>query len=241
MRSLFFTFILLIVPLVAVQADDRVFHLAELGPSPATLEYTREVTLPELAKLGFQEGGNLVMEERAGDANAVDGLARQLVDTKPDAIIAIGGDAIRATRDATSSILIVVFGSLPRGEGAPSSLARPGGNVTGLVILATALDAKRLQLLHEAVPNARRIAALFIPWALYRRESEREMRKAADSMGLELLAFDAAGPAEYPATFAAMRAAGAEGLIIMAHADLNRDKAQLAKLAIEARLPTACE
>lgn len=52
---------------------------------------------------------------------------------------------------------------------------------------------------------------------------------------------DAAGPAEYPATFAAMRAAGAEGLIIMAHADLNRDKAQLAKLAIEARLPAACE
>ena len=96
-------------------------------------------------------------------------------------------------------------------------------------------------MLHEAVPNARRIAALFVPWALYRQESEREMRTVADRIGVELLAFDAAGPADYPAAFAAMRAAGAEALIIMAHADLNRDKAQLAKLAIETGLPTACE
>jgi putative tryptophan/tyrosine transport system substrate-binding protein len=108
------------------------------------------------------------MEERAGDANAVDGLARELVQTKPDAIIAIGGDAIRAAREATSTVLIVVFGSLPRGEGAPGSLAHPGGNVTGVVILGTELDGKRLQLLHDAVPNAHRFAALFVPWALYR-------------------------------------------------------------------------
>lgn len=241
MRTLLLGSMLFSLSLGTVQADDRVLRLAELGPSPATLEYTREITLPELAKLGFQLGHNLVMEERSGDANAVDGLARELVQTKPDAIIAIGGDAIRAARDATSSIPIVVFGSLPRGEGAPSGLAHPGGNVTGVVILATALDGKRIQLLHEALPNAHRIAALFVPWALYRQESEQEMRKVADSIGVELLAFDAAGPAAYPAAFAAMRAAGADGLAIMAHADLNRDKVQLANLALKTGLPTACE
>ena len=63
MRSLFFAMMLVIAPLSAVQADDRVFRVAELGPSPATLEYTREVTLAELAKLGFVEGRNLRMEE----------------------------------------------------------------------------------------------------------------------------------------------------------------------------------
>jgi ABC-type uncharacterized transport system substrate-binding protein len=241
MRALLSTLVLLAVPLAAIDAADRVFRLAELGASPATLEYTREVTVPELAKLGFRVGGNLVLEERAGDANVVDALAKELVQLKPDAIVAIGGDAIRAAREATSSIPIVVFGSLPRGEGAPSSLAHPGGNVTGVVILGTALDGKRVQLLHETVPNAHRIAGLFIPWALYRQESERQMREVADRLGLELLAFDAKGPDEYPAAFAAMQAAGAEGLVIMAHADLNRDKVQLAKLAIEKGLPTVCE
>jgi putative ABC transport system substrate-binding protein len=96
--------------------------LAELGSSPATLEYTREVTVPELAKLGFRVGGNLVLDERTGDANVIDALAKELVQLKPDAIIALGGDAVRAALEATSSIPIVVFGSLPRGEAAPNEV-----------------------------------------------------------------------------------------------------------------------
>jgi len=232
---------LLAAPLGPSYAAERVFRLGELGSSPATVEYTRSVTLPELAKLGFVEGRNLIVDERAGGADAVDRLARELVQDKPDAIIAIGGDAIGAASRATSTVPIVVFGALPRGEAAPASLARPGGNVTGVVILGPELDGKRLELLHEAVPGARRIAGLFVPWALHRDESEREMRRVADSVGVEMLPFDSEGPENYPRVFEAMRAAGVQGLVIMAHADLFRDRNLLAKLALQAGLPTACE
>jgi putative ABC transport system substrate-binding protein len=84
-----------------------------------------------------------------------------------------------------------------------ASLARPGGNVTGVVILATELDGKRLDLLREAVPQARRIAALLLPSAPLRPASEREMREVAASTGVELLPFDAGGPEDYPAAFTA--------------------------------------
>ena len=184
MRRVFLWLMLLAAPLGHSHAAERVFRLGELGTSAATLEYMRKVTLPELAKLGFEEGRNLILDERAGGADAVDRLARELVQNKPDAIIATGGDAIRAASQATSTVPIVVFGAVPRGEGAPASFARPGGNVTGVVILGPELDGKRLELLHEAVPGARRIAGLFVPWGMYRDQSEREMRKVADSSGL---------------------------------------------------------
>lgn len=233
--------LLLAPPLGRSHAAERVFRLGELGATPATLEYTRRITLPELAKLGFEEGRNLVLDERVGDAGVIDRVAQQLVDSKPDAIIAIGGDAIRAASQATSTVPIVIFGSLPRGQAAPASLARPGGNVTGVVILGTDLDGKRLELLHEAVPGARRIGGLFVPWALYREQSEREMRMVADKVGVELLPFDAEDPTNYARAFTAMRAAGVQGLVIMAHADLYRDREMLTKLALQAGLPTVCE
>jgi putative ABC transport system substrate-binding protein len=76
---------------------------------------------------------------------------------------------------------------------------------------------------------------------MYRDQSEREMRRVADSVGVELLPFDSEGPQNYPRVFEAMRAAGVQALVIMAHADLFRDRDVLAKLALQARLPTACE
>jgi putative ABC transport system substrate-binding protein len=90
-------------------------------------------------------------------------LARELLLTKPDAIYAIDANAIRAESEATTTVPIVMFGASPVSKGLATSLARPGGNVTGVVILATELDGKRLDLLHEAVPAARRIAALLLP------------------------------------------------------------------------------
>ena len=117
----------------------------------------------------------------------------------------------------------------------------PGGNVTGIAILAAELDGKRLDLLHEAVPAARRIAALMLPAAPLRRASEEELRAAAASTGVELLVFDAAGPGEYPAAFAAMRAGGARALVIVADPTFNRDAESLARLALKTGLPTVCE
>jgi putative ABC transport system substrate-binding protein len=232
---------MLACPLGASTAAERIYRLGELAVSAGSLEITRSVTLPELARLGFDEGRNLILEERAGDAAAMPGLARELLLTKPDVIMAIGADAIRAATEATTEVPIVMFGASPVGKGLAASLARPGGNVTGVVILATELDGKRLDLLRETVPQARRIAALLLPSAPLRQASEREMREVAASTGVELLPFDAGGPEDYPAAFAAMRAAGAQAVVVMAHQAFNRDAALIAGLALEAGLPTVCE
>jgi putative ABC transport system substrate-binding protein len=232
-------FVIVSVPAVG---DEKVYRLGELGTA-TSLGITRAETLPELAKLGFSEGRNLFVDERAGDAPAtLPALARELLLGKPDAIIAIGHDAIRAMRDATHAVPIVMFGTPPEGDFA-GSLARPVGNVTGVVILATLLDGKRLDLLHEAVPAARRVAALTLPppWSSTREDSVQAMRAVAANAEAELLVFDAAGPDDYAAAFAAMRSAGAEALVIGPNPYFNRDAGLLARHALAAGLPTICE
>lgn len=241
MRRLAFLLFLLAAPAGAQTADQRTYRLAELNPSDASAEFTRSVTLPELAKLGFREGGNLVLDERVGDTEKMGELARELLLAKPDAIIAIGPDAINAASQATSTVPIVMFGSDPVRKGVAASLARPGGNVTGVVILGAELDGKRLDLLREAVPTARRVAALMLPSSPDRAASEAEMRSVAAKTGIELVVLDASGPADYPAAFATMRSAGVQALIIMANPIFYRDAEALARHALKAGLPTACE
>jgi putative tryptophan/tyrosine transport system substrate-binding protein len=105
------------------------------------------------------------------------------------------------------------------------------------VILADELEAKRLSILLEAVPDRRRVAALVPPLS----GASEAVRKAAAELGVEVLVFPAAAPSDYAAAFAAMRAQGAQALIISAFPQFLRDGRQLADLALEARLPTVCE
>jgi len=233
--------LLLFLPFAPASSAERIYRLGSLSPTAESLEVTRRTTLPELAKLGFREGENLVIDESSGDAAKLPELAREMVNRHPDAIIAIGGEAIRAAHQATTKIPIVMFGADPIRSGYAEGLAHPGGNVTGVVILAVELDGKRVDLLHEAVPNMRRLAGLFVPSAPARQTSENEMRGVAMKLGLEFLPFEASGPEQYPAAFTAMRAAGAQGVAFMANPYLYRDGAQLAELAINARLPAVCE
>jgi putative ABC transport system substrate-binding protein len=232
---------MLAAPAAAQTTEDRVYRLAELAPSTASLDITRAETLPELAKLGFQEGHNLTVIERAGDAATMEGLVRELLQIKPDAIIAIGPDAIRAAAETTRTVPIVTFGANPVQRGFAASLAHPGGNVTGVVILAEKLDGKRLDLLREAAPAARRVAALLLPSLPYRRPLEEDLRAVAAVRGIDLLIFEAEGPDDYPAAFAAMRSAEAQALLITGSPTFNRDSGLLARLALETHLPVMCE
>ena len=177
--------------------------------------------MPELAKLGFQEGTNLVIDERVGDATAMPGLAQDLILSRPDAIIAFGTDAILAAHKASTTIPIVTFGPDPVTLGLAASVARPGGHVTGVADLPFELDAKRLDLLRQAVPMAKRVAALVSRSA--HDASERAMREVAVSTGAKLFVFEAAGPDDCPAAFAAMRSVGAEALAITATPYFYRD------------------
>jgi putative ABC transport system substrate-binding protein len=193
--------------------------------------------MPQLARLGFTEGRNLVVDQRIGDDETLPEKAKELVALKPDAILVVGPEALLAARQATSTVPIVIFGPDPVSLGFADSLAHPGGNVTGVLILIAELDAKRVEKLHEAVPSAQRLAALVPPSP----GSAKEMLAAAAHAGLELRLYPVSGPAEYAAAFAKMREAGAQALVIGANPRLYRDGAMLAKLALEAGLPTACE
>jgi putative tryptophan/tyrosine transport system substrate-binding protein len=222
------------------QRPDRVYRLGHLAASTLGEQFSRDLLMPELAKLGFVEGRNLVVEWRVGNAAAHPDLTRELLAARPDAIVALG-PAVIGAHAATRSVPIVGFGTDPVEIGLAASFARPGGNVTGIVILAGELDAKRLDLLRDALPGRRRVAALLSSTAPASRWSERDMRAVATSAAIDLLVFSVAAPADYASAFTAMREAGAEALVIAASPRLNNDMKDLAALALQARLPTICE
>jgi putative ABC transport system substrate-binding protein len=223
---------------IRAQTPNRIYRLGHLANSSDSEAFTRQITLPELARLGFVEGRNLVFDARVGELDALPGLMRELLAARPDAVVAIG-PATAPAGAATRTVPIVVFGSELVELGLAASYAQPRGNVTGVVILASELDAKRLSILREAVPDRRRVAAL-IPQA-GSGVVDVALRKAAAGLGVELLVFAVATPGDYPAAFEAMRAQGAQALVIAAAPQFQRDGRQLAGLALEARLPTVCE
>ena len=223
------------------QTEPKIYHLGVLSPSSGTVERLRRLMLPELAKLGFTEGDNLVLNVEAGPREELPRLARALAATRPDAVVAASAAAIRAMQEEGRTVPIIGFiGEDPMSAGFAASLAHPGGSVTGIVMLTPELDAKRLGVLHEAVPNSRRIAALAVQ-ATRDEPNVAAVREAAGRAGVELLPFYAASRDEYPSVFAAMRSAGAEAVEIISAPELYTDAAMLSKLASEARLPTICQ
>lgn len=227
---------------VLAQAPDKVYRLAILSPGAGVIERMRRTTIPELAKLGFSEGRNLILVIKSGAREELPDLAHELASGRPDVVIAVSGSAIRAMQQAAPSVPIVgaFIGEDPITAGFASSLAHPAGTITGIVMLAPELDAKRLFLLREAVPNGRRIAALAVN-AARDRPNLVAVKEAAVLAGIELLPFYATNKEEYPSVFDAMRAAGAEALEIVSAPELYSDAALLSKLAAETGLPTVCE
>ena len=221
------------------QVAGRVYRLGHLADSPVSEKLTRELALPELARLGFAEGRNLVFDSRVARPDALAGSMRELLAAQPDAVVAVGPAAAAAAGAATRTVPLVLFGVDPVSMGLARGHARPGGNVTGVAILADQLEGKRLSLLHEALPGRRRVAVLLSKTG--NPVSEPSLKKAAPGLGVELLLFTVAEPADYKGAFAAMRTAGAEALVIAATSEFNRDAEQLARLALETRLPTVCE
>jgi len=220
------------------QEAGRTYRLGLLSVSTRSVERTRDFTLPDLAKYGFVEGRNLILDARIGSADALPGLAHELAASMPDAVLAVSSVAVQAIKEATTTLPIVMFGDDPVGQGFAATLARPGSNVTGVTIQGAELDGKRLQLLHEALPSARRMAFLALPQQV---RNIGEMQRSALALGIEVHVFRVNEPTDYAAAFASMRKVGAQALVISAHSKLYQDGAQLAALAVEAGLPTICE
>jgi putative tryptophan/tyrosine transport system substrate-binding protein len=233
------------VPALA-QGSGKVWRLGVLTlPTSTTspvFETFRSVVFPELAKQGYVEGSNLVVEIRVGAPDKLPELARELVATRPDAVIAVSSWGVSAAQQASHTTPIVgsFIGVDPIAAGFATSFARPGSNITGVVMLAPELDGKRVDVLHQTVPWARRIAALARSKHL-EASNLVEMEKAATQADLELLTFYAATPEEFPSVFAKMREAGVEALAISSVPEFAGNAATLAAHAIASRLPTVCE
>ena len=220
------------------QAPERVYRLGVLSPIDDPM---MSATLSELAARGYVEGRNLVVDRRVGTAEQMPELAQGLVSTGPDVIMAVSDWAAEPARRATKSIPIVMspIGRDPVAAGLVESWARPGGNLTGVTLTAPELEIKRLDLLREVVPTARRIAVL----SMHREVTEpaaAPMRAVAAKLGIQLVELYVGGPDEYHAAFAAMRSAGAEALVITPMPEFNEHAERLAALAVEAGLPTVC-
>jgi putative ABC transport system substrate-binding protein len=226
------------------QTADKIWRLGVLTPALTgpPFDTFQSVMLPELAKHGFVEGRNLAVEVRGGNVEKLPELARELVAARPDAVVAVTSGAIRALRQVSPTLPIVgsFIGDDPIASGFAASFARPGGTVTGIVMLAPELDGKRVHVLHEAVPVARRIATLTRSVTL-ESSSLAEIHKVAAQTGLDLVPFAAATPQDFSAAFAAMREAKVEALAIASVAEFAANAGALAELALQYRLPTICE
>jgi putative ABC transport system substrate-binding protein len=227
---------------VLARDGDKVYRLGILSPAAGPVQRIRATALPELARLGFTEGQNLAVEARVGTIELLSAAARDLASTHPDVIIAVGTAAIRAARqdDVATPIVGAFIGEDPVAAGFATSLAHPGGTVTGIVMLAPELDSKRLHFLRDTFPDSRRIAALAV-------NEQRDalniaaVKQAADRAGVELVPLYAATSNDYTAAFTAMHGAGVDGLQIISAPELFAAASALAALAIEAKLPTICE
>ena len=184
-----------------------------VGPSPL-LEAFRH----GLRDLGYVEGQNIAIESRhaAMRAGQLPELAANLVLFKVDIIVAAGDPAIDAARQATGTTPIIMVGSGdPVGAGLVASLARPGGNLTGLSALSPELSGKRLQLLKEAVPGASRVAILFNPADAAKRLDVRETQAAAQALGVQLQLLEVRGPDDFDSAFATMLREHTEALMTL--------------------------
>jgi putative ABC transport system substrate-binding protein len=123
-------------------------------------------------------------------------------------------------------------------EGLATSLSRPGGEVTGIAMLAVEGDKKRIELLHDAMPDAHKLAILADEFV---EQHEDEYRQIAESIDVEVVTFKVKDPADYRSAFDAMRNTGVNGVVIQSSPNFYRDAAQLASLALERHLSTICE
>lgn len=197
--------------------------------------------VPWLQALGHVEGRNIAFESRhaAGDDDRLPRLAAELVRSNVSLIVTTGTPAIRAAKEATSTIPIVMLASGdPVSAGLITSLSRPGGNITGVTVLAPELSGKRLELLKEIVPRLTRVAVLWNPADPDKRLEWSETQAAARRLGLQLVSLEARKPADLAPAFQAARNQRAGALVVLDDRLTSAYLVDIADLARKSRLPT---
>src|SRR5262245_14745977 len=236
---------LFITPLAAgAQDPTKVPRIGYLRPShgTATLDARLAAFRKALRELGYVEGKSILIEFRSAEGNAdrLPVLAAELVRLKVDVIVAEGGTAsVLAAKNATQTIPIV-FPTIgdPVAQGVVTSLARPGGNLTGLSLQTPDTAGKVLELLREIVPKATRVGLLVNPDNPSLRPVLPEVQVAANRLGIEIVVVAAKALAEFGGAFTEVARSRAHALVIWNDAMLNEQSSSLARLATKHKLPT---
>jgi putative tryptophan/tyrosine transport system substrate-binding protein len=238
-----FATILLWAGVAEAQPTKKVHRIGYLTALDSARESARsEAIRLALRDRGYIEGQNVNIEYRyaAGKLDRLPELAAELVRLKVDIIMVTGGiTGIRPAKNATKTIPIVMVGlsADPVHAGLVESLARPGGNVTGLTNPSPELGGKQLELLKETIPRASRVAVLRNPASPASTPQLREIEVAGRSLGVQLHIVEAQGRNDFDKAFGAMKKDGAQVLNVLASAIFTVHRTHLVELASKARLP----
>lgn len=193
-----------------------------------------------MAELGYVEGRNLTIDFRWADGKPEElpRLVAEALAARPGLVVSTGGPVTARAIKASGTMLPVVFitGNAVA-EGLVGNLARPGGNFTGISTLASQLEAKRLELLRQLLPSAKRVAMVWNPAAPDRENIIRDVEQAGSRLGLTLLSFKARSKAELEAAFPEIAAARADALFVTADPVLGFERQAIAEFAGRQRLP----
>jgi putative ABC transport system substrate-binding protein len=245
-KKIFAPFCLLIIvwlitgPLEAQQRHN-VPRVGYLAASPATASPARtEAFRQGLRELGYVEGTNIIIEYRWADGklDRLTGLASELVRSKVDVIVTAGPTAVPPAKAATATIPIVMtFDSDPVGSGLVASLARPGGNITGLSSLSPEISGKQLELLTEIVPKLSRVAILGTSTRPGHTQALQELELVARAFKLQLQFLDVQAADDIEAALRGASKGRADAALALGSAVLNSYRKRVAGAAVKHRLP----
>jgi putative ABC transport system substrate-binding protein len=231
-----------IVPLTAgAQQPDKLYRIGMLERTPMTVNAANvEGFRRGLRELGYVEGKTFVIEYRSSDGrdDRFPGLAAELVRLKVDLIVTRGTTAALAAKRATATIPVVITGNAdPVGQGIVASLARPGGNVTGLSAQATDIYSKRVELLKELVPRAVRIAGLVNMGSPALPQAWKEVEASAHALGMQPQLLDVRKAQDLAPAFESAVKQRADGLVVSLDTLTLANQRQIVELAARYRLP----
>jgi putative ABC transport system substrate-binding protein len=243
---LFVVVLLAVAVIVDAQQPKKVPRIGYLSAlEPASESGRAEAIRLALRELGYIEGQNIAIEYRyaEGKPEKVPELAAELVRLKVDIIVTAGGDSvIRPAKNATKTIPIVMVGGGvdPVEAGFVESLARPGGNVTGLTNLSVQLGGKRLELLKEAVPKLARVAVLYDPATPANVLDVNVLPAVARALGLTVQSWEVRAADDFDRVFAAISKWRPDGLYVSAGPLMRTNEKQIVGFALKSRLPSVC-
>jgi putative ABC transport system substrate-binding protein len=234
---------LALAPLAAEgQQTEKVSRVGLLGSaSPAPYAHLVGALRQGLNDLGYVEGKNLSFEYRwaEGKYERLPALATELVRLKLDVIVTQGSPAAIAAKNATQTIPIIIPAALdPVGAGLVASLARPGGNLTGLSVLAPELIGKRLELLKEVIPRMTRVAVLWNAANPANASVWKETQAAAGALGLLLQSQEVRGPQDLEGAFARTAKVRPDALLVLGDSLVNTYRQQIVAFATQKHLPS---